>query len=236
MQTAVQICKEHMPQGIMFLGSNLDHFRNHTNETHVPCLLVTTGASALNFPELSSIAVDDSAAAAQVIEHFISCGHKNIGIIGGDPAISRPSFLRMTGCRAAFDRNGLAFDTAKQYAYARFSLKGGYLATKELLQKFPEMTAIFAISDLMALGAYRALNESGLRIPEDISVVGFDGIELSKYVVPKLATIRQNADKLAERSVDIMLRMIRGECGAVHEVIPFEVIAGESVRTIRQEE
>ena len=105
-----------------------------------------------------------------------------------------------------------------------------YAATKRLLDRRPDLTAIFAMSDVMAIGAVRALRDRGRRVPEDISVVGYDGIPMASYSVPRLTTVRQDTQRLAERGVDVLLRGIerRGQA-PVHEVVPFQLIPGESV-------
>ena len=126
-------------------------------------------------------------------------------------------------------RLGLPFSFEKQYAYARFSLADGYKAMEHLLETAPDITAVFAMSDLMALGAIRALQDHGLRVPQDISVTGYDGIALGQYSIPRLATIRQGMEQLAVRSAKILLHNIKEPGTAVHEVVPFELIEGESV-------
>ena len=102
-----------------------------------------------------------------------------------------------------------------------------------LMEQMPELTAVFAMSDTMALGAIRAIRDRGLRVPEDISVLGFDGIELGNYVSPKLTTIRQDREVIAKRSVEILLENIVGLNNAVHETVPFQVIVGESAQRCR---
>ena len=104
-----------------------------------------------------------------------------------------------------------------------------YAATERLLDRRPDLTAIFAMSDVMAIGAVRALRDRGKRVPEDISVVGYDGIPMASYSVPRLSTVRQDTQRLAERGVDVLLRNIERKNCPVHEVVPFQLIPGESV-------
>jgi transcriptional regulator, lacI family len=85
------------------------------------------------------------------------------------------------------------------------------------------------MSDLMAVGAIRAIQDHGLRVPQDIAVAGYDGIALGRYTVPRLTTIRQNTAVLAERAADILLRCIEENAPARHETVPFELVEGESV-------
>ena len=107
-------------------------------------------------------------------------------------------------------------------------MEGGYEATVTLLEQFPGLTAIFAMSDVMAIGAIRALHDRGIRVPQDVSVVGYDGIEQAGYCVPRLATVCQDWEQLARRGVEILLRQVEGGA-AVHEIVPFRLSLGESV-------
>ena len=229
-ERAVSVCRERRPYGVIFMGSNLEENGESLRQLDVPCLIVTNSAATLNLKNVSSIAVDDTAAASCMIDYLVAKGHTKIGLIGGDPALSRPSYLRLGGSQSSFFRHRIPFDPEKQYAYARFSLEGGYRATEELLRKYPDMTAIFAMSDIMAIGAIRALYDHGLRVPVDISVAGYDGIELSKYIHPTLTTIRQNTDRMASRGTEILIHCIRENADAIHEIIPFELQEGSSVR------
>ena len=101
-----------------------------------------------------------------------------------------------------------------------------YNATLRLLERCPDLTAIFAMSDVMAMGTVRALRDLGKRVPEDISVVGFDGISMARYSIPRLTTVRQDTQRLAERGVDILLRNIERRNRPVHEVVPFQLTIG----------
>ena len=80
-----------------------------------------------------------------------------------------------------------------------------------LLDKMPELTAVFAMADVLAVGAIRAIRDRGLRVPEDISVIGFDGIDLGNYLTPRLTTIRQKSDRIADRSMEILVDRIEEE-------------------------
>ena len=94
------------------------------------------------------------------------------------------------------------------------------------------MTAIFAFGDIIAFGAMRASFDLGKRIPEDISLVGYDGIDLSRFFVPRLTTVRQDTAQMAKQGVDLMLQRIHYPYKAVHKVIPYELIKSESVKKI----
>lgn len=226
---ARQLCREHKPHGVIFLGSDRNHFTPELTELGVPCLLMTNSAAGENIDNLSSVSVDDAAAAARMVRHLLQNGHRRIAFIGGDLVSSQPSSARLSGCISELSRSGMALDLATQYVAARYTLPGGYAAMEKLLETVPGLTAVFAFSDIMAIGAVRALQDHGLRVPEDVSVCGFDGIELAAYLTPRLATIRQPAERMAERGVDLLIRCIEEHSGAVHELVPYELLEGESV-------
>lgn len=231
---AKRICAERRPYGIVFLGSNLDRHRIELSQLDVPCIVVTESAASYGIGNLSSISVDDTMAASAVIDYLYAKGHRKIGIIGGMVEESGPSLRRLEGCQIAFLRHHLDFDMERQYARSRFSMRGGYDAANKLLDKFPEMTAIFVIADITAVGAIRAIYDRGMRVPEDISVFGFDGIELTNYMHPRLTTIRQNVSRMANRGTEILLNCIQNHTEATHEIIPFELQEGTSVKDINR--
>jgi len=104
----------------------------------------------------------------------------------------------------------------------------GYTAAKRLITRAPELTAIFALSDVIAIGAIRALQDMGKEVPGDISVIGYDGVPLSRYSVPRLTTVRQDASFMAKRGVEMLLHRIHNK-RPVHEIVPFQLVHGESV-------
>lgn len=235
-EQAVQLCRERKPLGILFLGSNLEYFRQGFASISVPCVLITNSAETLHFPNLSSVTTDDVAAAAFCIHYLFEQGHRNIGILGGVACGSDASCARLIGCEEGFAACGLSFDHTRQYQSARFSMASGYAAMEKLLTSMPEMTAVFAFSDVMAIGALRALRDHGKQVPEDISLIGYDGVDLGRYATPRLTTIKQADDQLARRGVDILLEQIEHR-NAVHrfETVDFELLSGESVRNLGKE-
>lgn len=226
---ARQLCREHKPHGVIFLGSDRNHFTPDLTGLGVPCLLMTNSAAGENIDNLSSVSVDDTAAAARMVGHLLQNGHRRIAFIGGDLVSSQPSSARLSGCIGELSRHGMTLDLATQYVAARYTLPGGYAAMEQLLQTVPGLTAVFAFSDIMAIGAVRALRDHGLRVPEDVSVCGFDGIELAGYLSPRLTTIRQPAERMASRGVAMLVHCIEQHSGAVHELVPYELLEGESV-------
>lgn len=230
---AATLCRERRPRGILFLGGDLEQFRAGFEAVSVPCVLLTNGAAQLGFENLSSFTTDDEAAAGQVIRLLAQNGHRRIGVLGGNFSCFQIGYKRLLGCRAVFAELGLPFDEARQYEPCRYSMQDAYAGTQKLLRRCPDLTALFATSDVMAVGAIRALRDLGRRVPEDVSVVGFDGIEIGQYLAPRLTTVRQDVLLLAERGADDLLRRMSWNAPPVHACVPFSMLAGESVRCLK---
>lgn len=226
------LCRERKPMGILFLGGNPENFKRGFATIEIPCVLVTNQAGTMHFPNLSSVSTDDIAAAKCAVDELIQNGHSRIGVIGGDLNSSHTSKERYQGCLQSFEENHLRLDVGTYYEKARFSYESAYEATKHLMERVKDITAIFAMSDVMAVGVIRALRDMGYAVPDDISVIGFDGTEYAKYYNPQIATIKQQSETLATKSVDILFCQLEQEREPVHEIVPFELINGESIRKI----
>jgi LacI family transcriptional regulator len=180
---------------------------------------------------LSCVSIDDRKAGSLAIDYLFKQGHSKIGIIGGNPKSSHISDERYNGCQMSFEMHGISFD-ADWFQKSLFHFDSAYQAAKKLLSRHPQLTALFCMSDVMAIGAMRALADLGFRVPEDISVVGFDGIELGQYYNPRLTTIAQPQMELAEISVEMLIGNI--EKGRKTSMVTLDVSLkeGESVRKI----
>lgn len=219
--------------GVMFLGGNLENFRAEFEDLGVPGVVITNSAEELHFPKLSSVNIDDRRAAAQAVESLISMGHKKIAVIGGHRIYSDVCRLRWAGVLDALNAHGLSIDPEQDYATVYFSPEGGYLGTTGLLQRGREFTAIFTMSDLMAIGAFRALKDRGLDVPRDVSVIGFDGLPVGDYLVPRLSTVDQPTEELARQGLQLLLDAIENGSDAKHETVPFSILYRESTGPAR---
>ena len=229
---AVQLCREKKPLGILFLGGNSRNFLNDFGKIDIPCVLVSNDASGLPFPNLSSVCTDDRQAARCAMDSLIAMGHRKFVIVGGDRSGSDTSRLRYEGCLQSFRKHGIAYDEERDYQGVRFSCQDGYNATQKLIADGRSFTALFAIADVMAIGAIRALHNNGLRVPRDVSVMGFDGLPLGSFLVPQLSTVHQSAEIMAQRGVEILIDGIENGAAASHEAIPFSLHQRESTRRI----
>ena len=230
---AVQLCIEKKPRGILFLGGNRENFLADFDKIKVPCVLVTNDAEGLPFANLSSVALDNVEASRMAVEHLIGKGHRKIALVGGFRDHSDTVAQRYQGCMEAFREHGLDFDAEQDYEAVRFSFAGGYQGAKNLLDRGRDFTAIFAMSDVMAIGAIRALRDAGKAVPEDVSVVGFDGLPIGAYTIPKLTSVTQPVQELAERSIRILLENIEGKRNPRYETVTVELRILESVKSVK---
>lgn len=229
---AIRICNERKPLGILFLGGNPYFFEKDFENIHVPSVLVTTPGENLGYENLASVTTDDEKAAETIVDYLMDHGHRNIAVLGGDMTLSHTSLQRFHGYTNSFLKRGLEVDATKYYEKAKFSMESAYHAMERMLDKKVPITAVFAMSDVMAVGAMRAIFDRGLRVPEDISIVGFDGTRFADYYNPKIVTIRQQHERIALRSIEILFRMIELRTPGTHEVVEYELHNTESVRDI----
>ena len=229
---AIRLCREKKPLGILFLGGNSQNFQRDFHKIDIPCVLVSNDASSLPFKNLSSVSTDDRQAARCAMDSIIALGHRKVAIVGGDRENSDTGRLRYLGCIQSLREHHIDFDEERDYQGVRFSYQDGYDATNKLLSDGRKFTALFAAADVMAIGVIRALRDHGLRVPEDVSVVGFDGLPLGTFLVPQLSTVSQGVQKMAQRSVEILLGCIEKGIAAQHETVPFALCLKESTRRI----
>lgn len=159
--------------------------------------------------EIYSVVVDNESGAFEATEYLISLGHQKIAFLEGHEA-AWDSRARFMGFLKALTANSIEFNPLL-VEKGNFTREGGYKATKKLLEKGEEFTAIFASNDQMAIGAVRAIKEKGLKIPDNISIIGFDNIEASSIIDPPLTTVMQPIYEIGKKATEILIRLINEE-------------------------
>lgn len=226
-EAAEKILREIKPKGMIFLGGSVANFQKGFANISVPSVLTTLVSDKLDFPNLSMVGVDDRAAAYQAVSYLIQQGHRKIAVLGG-PATSYPSMMRRQGAQQAMEDAGIRFED-KLYGLSNYDFESAYHAMNSLLARRAEFTALFAMSDVIAFGAIRALVSAGFRVPEDISVIGFDGISMSRYCVPVMTTIVQPGEQIALQSIELLINQIEHGAPAQTITLQPELQQGESV-------
>jgi LacI family repressor for deo operon, udp, cdd, tsx, nupC, and nupG len=179
-----------------------------------------------------TISLDNRAAARVMTEHLLDLGHRRIGLIKG-PQGSPLTRDRIAGYEDALRDAGIESDPSL-LCRGNFSLQAGYDAAKHLLAQNDRPTAIFCENDEMAIGAIRCIRQAGLRVPEDISVAGFDDIPFAAFCDPPLTTIYQPAEAFGQRAVEIMIALSedRPLGSEEHVVLPFKLVTRGSTAPV----
>lgn len=154
----------------------------------------------------TSVMVRNYEGALALAEHIADLGHREIGVIGGPPELVTAQ-ARLSAAIAGFARYGISVPSSR-ITFGDYQLESGRRATRALLSAFPEITAICAANDLMAIGAMQEAQSYGLQIPQDLSVTGFDDIPLASLVHPALTTVEQPTREMGRQAINLLLAQI----------------------------
>lgn len=169
--------------------------------------------------EASSVDVDNREAARVAVEHLILQGHRRIGCITNAPLAYTGSADRLAGYRSALAAHEIPYDPAL-VRYGEFSPESGQLAAHSLLVECkPRPSALFVASDVVAVGALHAVRDLDLTVPDDVALVGFDDVPVSRYLVPPLTTVRLPAMELGRRAGELLLGKIQGINGSRQQIL-----------------
>ena len=184
----------------------------------------------------SFVSVDDYSESYKMVDYLCKQGHRRIAIISANMDDVSIGKLRYDGYAQALKDNGIEIDENlvrfMKEDLESYSMENGYVVTKELLESKQPFTALYALSDSLAIGACKAIIESGKKVPDDYSVAGFDGMDISYYYNPSITTIRQPADDIAEATIKALFDLINKKATHVHKIFPAELIVRESTRKI----
>lgn len=226
---ALHLCEEMKPIGIIFLGGNICIFQKDFSKISIPSVLCTAYAGKPGFANLSSVSVNDFLGGRAAARKLCELGHRKIGILSGDYKSAGPFCERFGGICETLSEFGIT-DAENVTEVCEFSFRSAYEKAKKLISEHSEITALIAMSDIMAIGAVRALGDMKLKIPDDISVIGFDGLELADFYTPRITTFHQPVDKLAEITVKMLIDMIDNNAEASHIMLDAEYVRGETVK------
>ena len=208
-------------------GNHLKRFQ----KTGKPIVLIDRKIQGIN---CDSVLVDNKKAAEDAVRYFIERGHRNIGIIGGPEEVFTAQ-ERMAGYYKALESAGIPVSESLIW-HGDYTIQGGVRGLEELVQNNPEMTAVFVTNYEMTMGAMIGVNELGIRIPEQLSMIGFDNLQFASACNPKLTIVAQPTDGIAREVAKVMLNHLEnaGETSGelFSEKLETEIIAGKSVRVL----
>lgn len=212
---AIQETKSRNLSGVIVLGGYYAYSAEKFRQLGIPCVLVTVEAGKeVDNSLYSSVRIDDEHEGFCATEYLINMGHRKIGFLFNNPSeTTTPNAMRYYGYLRALKEYSIPFDPNLVAVFSASNESGfdvGFQLMKQLYAKNRDMTAVFAFADVLAIGAAKAIYSLGLRVPDDISVMGFDGIEMAEYYQPSLDTIYQPASEMALSSIDILFDMMQG--------------------------
>lgn len=231
-QEAVEFLTRRRVDGIINMpvdeeGNHLKRFQ----KTGKPIVLIDRKIQGIN---CDSVLVDNKKAAEDAVRYFIERGHRNIGIIGGPEEVFTAQ-ERMAGYYKALESAGIPVSESLIW-HGDYTIQGGVRGLEELVQNNPEMTAVFVTNYEMTMGAMIGVNELGIRIPEQLSMIGFDNLQFARACNPKLTIVAQPTDGIAKEVAKVMLNHLKntGEASGelFSEKLETEIIAGKSVRVL----
>lgn len=235
----LSLLMEKQVDGIVMLGGRLDLSKpdaamvREVEEAskRVPVLMING-----NLPgtKIHRVAADQKLGAQLAAQHLIDLGHRDIAAIGGFLHMSNTQ-QRLQGFKSVMKENGL--DVRREWMlHGGFSVEKGVMFTEALLKQSRRPTAIFCMNDLVAIGALKAANRAGLRVPEDLSVIGYDDIPFAAHCIPELTTVSLKANELGRLAADTLHKMISGrKVPKLLAVLPELVVRQTTAPLIKKE-
>lgn len=233
LDTLIGFVKEKKLQGVICLGGNFLDIKEESLEgvDAAIVLLSVSIQSQKTYNTFSTISISNDRAAYEATNYLIRNGHRHIVLMLGEPNDFGIGKLRYKGHKKALEDNGISF-REESVVYGEYEAATAYEVTKTYLKEYKEATAIFAISDMMAIGAAKAVVDLGLKIGDDISIMGFDGMDIAKYYEPTITTIKQPKDEMTKMSVELLFGLLNGETENRHIVLDVELVEGKSTKAI----
>jgi DNA-binding LacI/PurR family transcriptional regulator len=223
------LCKERNVEGAILSGLRLDdpYLQEVIEQNAFPCVLIDIPKTGEN---VGYIASDSRSGAAMATNHLLQLGHRHIAMINGHDR-AHVSQERLAGYRDALEQAGVEYRPELVYD-GSFTEDGGAEAMYRILLRHPEVTAVFCASDLMALGAMRTLERMERKVPDEISIIGFDDISIAAYCSPKLTTIRQDKYQLGYQGAQLLIDILDKRTDNRKILLGNQLIVRESTRQI----
>lgn len=206
-ESFLRLVRSNSLDGVLYSGPRLDDSALRSLVSHgVPTVLM----GALPGSPYCFVDVNNRSAAQTAVEHLLRLGHRRIACLTNAPAAYAASSDRLCGYQDALSAAGVPVDQ-NLIRYGDFDAESGYMQMQALLRQQPRPTAVFVASDVVAIGAIKAIHEAGLSIPQQMAVVGFDDVPVAKYFEPALTTMHLPIAELAARACDMLVHFIQGK-------------------------
>lgn len=222
--TAVRYLKEKRTDGILLMASDIeDEIIFKSANSNFPIVLLDRD---LKGDYIWSATVDNEKGAYKAVEHLIKLGYSNIGYLSG-PNISLDNKQRYEGYKKALETNKLKLRN-EWIIHGQFTRSGGYTAAQALIAKKSYPEAIFCANDEMAIGAIEAFGDAGIKVPDQIAIVGFDDIELATYITPSLTTVKHPKYLLGNTVTHMLIQALKNDFNISNIKLDTQLIIRES--------
>lgn len=228
-ENVISFVKEKRLQGIICLGGNFTDLDEESfKNLEVPVVLTSVNTvSPLGRDMYSTVGINNLQASYDATKYLINKGHKNIAFMIGEENDFCVSWWRYKGYVKALKDSNIEIND-DNLLVGDYDTRKAYETTISFLKRRKDVTAIFAISDFMAIGVAKAVIDSGLKVGEDISIIGFDGMEVSDFYNPGITTIKQPKEEMAIKSVEILFELLKGTGSNKHILLDTELIERQS--------
>ncbi|WP_332634738.1 LacI family DNA-binding transcriptional regulator [Halalkalibacter flavus] len=225
----LQLLHEKRIDGLILASTALKkEYYDYIVKMRVPVVLLSAYSE---FP-VPYVTADDYEAAYTGTKYLIQKGHKNIGMISGNKEewIAGNLIPRVEGFKRALSDHNIPFNES-YIEYGKFSIDDGVTGLKILLNRVPDLTAIFAENDEIGMGVLSAAYNLGIKVPEKLSVIGMDDISLCKFMSPPLTSVSLSHNEMAEKAANLMFKMINSDTEVNNCILDHQIIERKSVRS-----
>ena len=225
----LNLIRERNLDGVIIIGTYQNEFLYKLHELDIPVVLVD---SYCKYDWFHEIRIDDEKVSYLAAKYVLEAGHQKIALVTGFLKDDGVMQKRLQGYRTALEEAGISY--CPEYVIERnVDYDSGVSAAEEIVRKKMDVTAVVATADIFAIGLIKGFYEAGVRVPEDISIIGFDDLDITAYLTPGLTTVKQFISRKGERAVELLLQNLTNRSmKKVEEILPVKLVERASVKRL----
>jgi len=228
-ESYMNLAQKRSLDGIIIIGSYSEEFYKEFHNSNVPVVLIDT---YFDSDEFCNVRINDEEGGYIAAKYLLDRGHRNIAFVSGTIIDCGVTQRRFDGYKKALDEYSIDLDDNNIYS-SNVSFQAGREQAKRIYCENKNITAIMCTADVIAVGASKQLSDMGVKIPDEISIMGFDNLKISKYTSPSITTVSQNIEEKGKIAVEMILKQINGEEGIDKTVtLPVEIVERKSVKRL----